>query len=122
MRIARLALLALALGCGSDIDYETCESPDDCSVPDDATARCISGGGDFQFCSWECGVDADCNYDEDEWSRVCATFESENGSFCFPSCDGEGDSGGDEACPEGFECRATGGGDPRRVCFPNDAG
>jgi hypothetical protein len=120
-------------GCGGgDPTYAPCDTPDDCAVPEEAEAECLDKAGEG-FCTWSCSSDADCAFDDDpdpDWTRVCASFESEPGSHCFPSCR-EGDEGdesdesdesdGDGSCPEGFSCRSTGGGsDNRKVCFPED--
>ncbi|TVQ90757.1 MAG: hypothetical protein EA397_11800 [Deltaproteobacteria bacterium] len=70
----------------------------------------------FRFCSWACEDDDDCAQ-ADDWRRECATFQSESGRFCLPSCRQDPDTD-EEHCPSGFNCRATGGGDPRRVCYP----
>jgi hypothetical protein len=114
-------LLAGLAACGGPDVYAACEGPADCDVPAEAEAVCLDKSGEG-FCSWECSVDADCDYASEEeearWARVCASFEDEAGTFCFPSCD-EGADEEDEVCPGGFTCRSTGGGaDNRKVCFP----
>lgn len=120
--IARWSLFlaaALVCGCGGDEVYAPCEAPADCEVPSEADPVCLDKSGEG-FCSWECAVDDDCDFDggDGSYARVCASFESEPGTFCFPSCD-EAAEDEDEVCPRGFSCRSTGGGaDNRKVCFP----
>lgn len=114
----RLVLLLLGTSCGGSPIYASCEQPDDCPAPEGATAECLDKSSEG-FCTWSCSSDSDCAFDEDEYERVCASFESEEGEHCFPSCEGAEDE--DEACPQGFTCRSTGGGsDNRKVCFPED--
>ena len=108
-----LIVLVAVFSCGDD-EYAACEVPDDCAVPDGATAECLSKG-DQGFCTWKCGTDPDCDYDEEEYTRVCAPFESNDEKYCFPDCEG-----GDDLCPEGLSCRSTGGGNEnRKICFPD---
>lgn len=98
--------------CTSKSDlYAACDEARDCSVPDDAEPACLDKS-DEGLCTWECSVDADCA--TDELDLVCASFESDEGLFCFPSCEH------DEAdCPPRMGCRSTGGGSSnRKVCFP----
>jgi hypothetical protein len=112
--------LALALaGCGGEL-YASCEVADDCAVQgDDVEATCLAAG-DEGVCTWSCDTDADCAAD-DGWARVCAPFESTEGSWCFPSCEDEDVQDPDAPCPEGYTCRSTGGGDEnRKVCFPSE--
>lgn len=114
------APLSLGLtGCGGDGLYNSCESADDCEAPSDtADAACLSGS-DGGVCTWSCSTDLDCATDDD-LDRVCAPFESEEGAFCFPSCEGEGEGDSSASCPDGFTCRSTGGGDEnQQVCFPD---
>lgn len=112
-----LLVLLLAAACGrSGPEYPTCDDAEDCETPAETEASCLEGDEDFRFCAWECDVDADCEQ-ADDWRRVCATFQSEAGQYCLPSCQQDPESE-DEACPSGFICRATGGGSPRRVCYP----
>lgn len=107
------ATWALA-SCGRPPDYAACDEPEDCVAPDGATAACLDGSG-FGFCTWSCADDTDCA--ADEVARACASFESEEGQHCFPTCVGDGD-----VCPDGLSCRSTGGGsDNERVCFPSGA-
>ncbi|MCB9762134.1 MAG: hypothetical protein H6739_20100 [Alphaproteobacteria bacterium] len=119
---ALLPLLLIACTKG-DLGYETCEVAEDCGevVPEDATAVCIDKSGEG-FCTWTCEADADCenlDYDED-FARVCASFESEDDTYCFPACDEEAEDE-EDVCPPDFNCRSTGGGsENRRVCFPNE--
>jgi hypothetical protein len=116
MRTALWLALALA-GCGGDALYESCETADDCEVPSDEHDAACLGSGEGGVCTWSCTDDADCDADDD-LERVCAPFESEEGTWCFPSCEDEEDEEG--ACPEGMTCRSTGGGDDnRKVCFPD---
>lgn len=113
MRLLSSLLLPLLLACGDDL-YETCETADDCEVPsDDVEATCLPKS-DEGYCTWTCTADADCDDDDDETDLVCASFEDEEGSWCFPPCDADG------ACPDGFGCRSTGGGsENEKVCFPD---
>jgi hypothetical protein len=106
--------LVLFLAC-SIPDYAPCEQAEDCVdlVPQDAEGVCLDKSGEG-FCTWSCEADEDCEA-PDGRSRVCASFESSEGMHCFPSCEDTGEA----ACPEGFSCRSTGGGDDnRKVCFP----
>lgn len=111
-----LVLGLLACG-GRDEVYAACDEPDECEVPDGAEAECLDKSGQG-FCSWVCEDDGDCADDPDEdYDFVCASFESEPGLHCFPSCEDAGDSG--TGCPPGYGCRSTGGGsDNRKICFP----
>ncbi len=53
----------------------------------------------------------------EDFTYVCASFESEEGLFCFPGCNDPDDEAGE--CPPGYGCRSTGGGaDNRKICFP----
>jgi hypothetical protein len=114
----RLGMLSVLVGCGGDPLYAPCDGPADCPAPEGVESECLAKSGDG-FCTWECTVDEDCVFDEDDWGRVCASFESEEGTHCFPSCrEAEGDDGA--VCPDDFTCRSTGGGsDNRKVCFPD---
>lgn len=120
MRWFALGWLATWGGCCDDDGlYASCEEPADCEVPEDAEAECLdkSSAG---FCTWQCGADSECELEGDEWARVCAPFESNPGSYCFPSCREDVEDEAD-ACPEGTSCRSTGGGsDNRKICFPDD--
>jgi len=115
MRWWLLVLLVGACGGGDEGLYASCDAAGDCDgeVPEGADAVCLDKG-DEGYCSWGCEVDADCS-DADP-ALVCASFESEAATYCFPGCDE-----GDDACPPGFGCRSTGGGaDNRKVCFPEE--
>lgn len=115
--MTRLTLILLiAAACGGDEGvYAPCDVADDCIVPEDTTAECLDKSG-VGFCSWECAVDDDCSPSPDAWDYVCASFESESGLHCFPSCEDDA-----EGCPDGTSCRSTGGGsDNRKVCFPGE--
>jgi hypothetical protein len=116
----RVLLVLLVAGCGGSPLYDPCGGPGDCPAPEGSEPQCLDKAGEG-FCTWSCSVDADCAFDEDEWGRVCASFEEEPGTHCFPSCR-EQEEGGDEVavCPDRFTCRSTGGGaNNRRVCFPD---
>ncbi len=128
MRILRLLSPALVLACGSPPSksdssvalYRSCEAPSDCvDQPEGAEAACLDKGG-LGFCTWECTTDEDCAGETDpDWPMVCASFESNAGSFCFPACQEEETE--TASCPGALSCRSTGGGsDNRRVCFPSD--
>jgi hypothetical protein len=115
-----IAVVFAVAGCGGSPIYAECEEPDDCHVPDEVTAECLDKYG-RGFCTWRCSADDECAWDEDEYARVCASFESEDRLYCFPSCEGAEDES--KACPDGFGCRSTGGGnDNRKVCFPEEDG
>lgn len=109
-------LFCLLLGCREEL-YETCETADDCHPPsEDLTATCLPKS-DEGYCTWDCTTDDDCEDedDDDETELVCASFEDEAGSWCFPPC------GDDDGCPDGFTCRSTGGGSSNeKVCFPSE--
>ena len=114
-----LSLLLLS-SCGGSNVYLACEAPSDCDVPEDADAVCLDKSGEG-FCSIECEADDECDYAEEGdgagFDFVCASFESEDGLFCFPACDEDAEDGDD--CPAGMGCRSTGGGsDNRKICFP----
>jgi hypothetical protein len=105
-----LTLIAAA-SCGGDDLYDACGSDSDCSAPDGKTPVCVKPDTEG-FCSWSCSVDGDCKGDDDV-VRICASYESTSGVYCFPSCENGA------ACPEGFSCRSTGGGSKnRKVCYP----
>lgn len=109
----RYALLLLA-ACGPHGLYEPCREADECAVPDGVEAECVEGGSEG-FCSWSCDDDDDCTEPADEPGLVCASFESSEGKHCFPGCEED-----EAACPRGFECASTGGGNEnRKVCKPN---
>lgn len=121
MRVLTLGVLLLA-ACGPDPVYDDCTEEADCegAGPEGATVACLPKG-DEGFCSWACAGDDDCADPDDDhggWDLVCASFESTEGTWCFPACRTEEDV---DACPEGFTCRSTGGGDEnRKVCFPEE--
>ncbi|MFT5682083.1 MAG: hypothetical protein ACI8RZ_003001 [Myxococcota bacterium] len=108
---------ALLAGCSDDDPiYDTCTEPADCVVPEEATAVCLEKS-DEGYCSWECAVDGDCAEDTGDSDRICASFESDDAMYCFPSCEDDG-----ESCPDGLSCRSTGGGsENRKVCFPDSS-
>jgi hypothetical protein len=87
------------------------------------------------YCTHLCSDDSDCCKAEGEcktdFKQVCAVFTSLEGKRCFLSCEtadlrpAEGTTGSvdaDEYCQReashDFECRASGGGDPRKICMP----
>lgn len=145
-----VTLSATVGGCGDDDDEDggsggtgspdntgkVCDAPDDC-YPDVAdgellgTAMCLDRvrGG---YCTHTCTADTDCCAAEGECKtqlkQVCAPFESSTDKMCFLSCE-DADRGGlgeQEYCQKeastDFICRASGGGDPRKVCVPGDCG
>lgn len=89
------------------------------------------------YCTHQCTADTDCCAVTGECpeglDEVCAPFENTGVTRCFVSCEDSvltpGDSGvvdANEFCqrmasPE-FICRASGGGNPRKVCVPGDCG
>jgi hypothetical protein len=140
--------LSLAGGCGDDDDEEkkdpggspeqtgkSCATKDDC-YPDVSHADLkgqvvcdllIRDG----YCTHTCGSDADCcaidKECETDINQVCANFESK-GQKCYLSCE-SADIGGmneQEYCQRkvspDFICRASGGGDPRKICVPAACG
>lgn len=120
MRAWRVVGVLAALGCGGrdggdddDDLYDGCAVAEDCDVPagaaDGVEPACLDKAGEG-FCTTDCALDADCG-DPD---LVCASFEDEAATYCFPACEGD-----EDGCPPGFGCRSTGGGaDNRKVCFP----
>lgn len=122
-----LVCLWSLVSCGGPEVYRPCASVADCvdPVPEDTEGVCLEKSQEG-FCTWTCTHDDDCDDGEHPHPLVCAGFEDEAGSFCFPSCD-DGDSddegGGEDgegACPAGFVCRSTGGGSAnRKICFPD---
>ena len=138
MRALILALGLLACGNGNDDDdddesnastienvYRACGTAEDCDLPD-VDPVCLDKAGEG-FCTWECAIDDDCAESEEQqgdWALVCASFESNELSYCFPRCREIADTADPEGvCPSGFSCRSTGGGaSNRKVCFPNDPG
>ena len=118
-------LLALAACSGKDdssVDlYRTCAAVEECTDhPTGADAACVDKGGEG-FCTWSCTTDADCTLEADDgWDYVCASFESSEGLYCFPSCRDDGEES-EASCPGTLGCRSTGGGsDNQKVCFPSD--
>ena len=113
--------LGLLAACGGPEIYRPCEAAADClqQVPEDAEGVCLDKANEG-FCSWACTDDGDCDDGAAAPPLVCASFESEAGRFCFPSCDEALDDDA-EACPPDFVCRSTGGGsENRKICFPSD--
>jgi len=125
MRSVWPPLLVLLLGCsGDDKDssfdlYRVCETADECVRPSEGgDAACLDKGGEG-FCTWSCTTDADCAGADADWNYVCASFESSDGLYCFPACQGS-ESSEDDECPGALSCRSTGGGsDNQQVCFPS---
>lgn len=112
-------LVLILSACGGSAIYAPCDEAENCPAPEGVVSECLDGDGDVGFCTWACAVDEDCAFDEDTHPRVCAPFESEEGTHCFPSCEGA-DEDDPEACPRGFGCRSSGGGsDNRKICFPS---
>jgi hypothetical protein len=110
----RALSLLLFVACGEPL-YAPCDVADDCPPGDGGDAACLekSGAG---YCTWTCASDDDCAGAAAD--SVCASFESEDEMYCFPSCAADA-----AACPPGMTCRSTGGGvENRKVCFPEDAG
>ncbi|NCG17965.1 MAG: hypothetical protein GWP91_03005 [Rhodobacterales bacterium] len=119
-RWTTLVALLFSMGCGGnkveDL-YRYCDEPEDCEVPEGFSAECLDKSGEG-FCTWACDIDGDCaDADDEGFEYVCASFESEAGQSCFPSCADPADA--DNPCPDGFGCRSTGGGsENRKICFP----
>lgn len=107
-------VMAVAVGCAGPA-YTVCEVADDCTVPDEAPgdAACVEKNA-TAFCAVTCTTDPDCDAVDDAFDWVCAPFESNPVSYCFPACADEGPE-----CPDGYACRSTGGGSAnRKICFP----
>jgi hypothetical protein len=106
-----VAIASLLLTCKDSGLYAPCDRARDCDVPDGQEAACVRKDNDG-YCSWICEDDGDCRAEGD--NLVCASFEENPDKYCFPTC------GGGQGCPDGFECRSTGGGvNQDMVCFPN---
>ena len=114
-----LSLSLFVVGCGGDQLYASCETVDDCEVHSDDTEAACLGASDGGVCTWSCATDVDCAADDD-LARVCAPYESQEGTWCFPSCEDEDVGDSSAPCPDGFTCRSSGGGDEnQKVCFPD---
>jgi hypothetical protein len=99
--------------------------------------RCLSEVRDG-YCTHVCTVDTDCCKEgvvgecKTDLTEVCAPFESTSGDMCFLSCESDAlrdangaatpDADPQEYCQRAagtdFECRASGGGNPRKICMP----
>lgn len=113
-----------------------CKAPEDCYPKLDAATltgapQCLDRT-DEGYCTHLCQSDADCcavpGECETALAELCAPFESTGKNMCFLSCE-KADLGG--ADPEtycqtnvspDFGCRASGGGNPKKICFPVDCG
>lgn len=148
MRLAIAVALASSLGvlgagCGDDDDDDLQGTGGSCEVTADCFAglegipgepRCFTNvqGG---YCSHTCASDAECCSVAGECDfgergtlpEVCAPFESFDGDWCFLSCEDDllaalpaedRDTYCEDISPD-LHCRATGGGDPRKVCLPD---
>jgi hypothetical protein len=105
-----LAITSLT-SCNDSGLYAPCEAAKDCEVPDGREAACVKKDSEG-FCSWKCSSDSECKHDDED--LLCASFEENMDTYCFPAC------GTGQSCPDGFTCRSTGGGvNQRNVCFPN---
>jgi hypothetical protein len=118
-----------------------CESADQCypDVADGALsseALCLDRVRDG-YCTHECGGDEDCCAAEGECApgaptQVCSPFESTNMMMCFLSCEASDLENFPDYADENefcqreasrdFICRASGGGDPHKICVPGDCG
>lgn len=135
--------IATLAACGDDDDDDLegtgqmCEVTEDCfagleDVPGDPNCFTNVEGG---YCSHTCASDAECCSVEGECdfgergqlSEVCAPFESFDDTWCFISCEDDilaalpeqdRDTYCEDVSPD-LHCRATGGGDPRKVCLPD---
>jgi hypothetical protein len=140
MKRALAALLILSCG-GDDEDVEgtgqACETADDCYADleeeVEGTVQCLSVSGGY--CTHTCTVDADCcaidgecDYgDRGELVQICAPFTSQQDRWCFLSCEDsalarvpeEDRATFCEDISSDLGCRATGGGDPKKVCLPS---
>jgi hypothetical protein len=122
-----------------------CEVPDDCfKTLEERRDELI---GDIQcldrvrdgYCTHTCTADADCCAVEGECktyvNQICSPFESTDVTMCFISCEDEdlrsadgttGTVDPNEFCQReassDFICRASGGGDPHKICVPGDCG
>jgi len=136
----RLLAAALLLSCGGDDDVEgtgqACEEVADCyadvegEVEGEIACLDVSGG----YCTHTCTVDSDCCAQEGECDyedlgeliQVCAPFTSMEDTWCFLSCEDDALARVPEEDRATFcqdispdlNCRATGGGDPKKACLP----
>jgi hypothetical protein len=138
---ATLALAAALAGCGGDDDAEgtgqTCAKTADCyggidgAVPGTPLCLDVSGGYCTHTCANDaecCSIEGECVFGErGELPQVCAPFTSMEDTWCFLSCEdeflatlpeAERDTFCESISPD-LHCRATGGGDPRKVCLPS---
>ncbi len=88
------------------------------------------------YCTHTCTSDEDCcaamGECKTDLPQVCTPFESTNTTMCFLSCEPEDVDAVPEAVDENdycqreasrdFICRASGGGDPHKICVPGDCG
>lgn len=122
----RTMLWALIACGGDDGTGAACEEADDCfdGVEIEGEAVCLTDipGG---YCTHTCTDDASCCAAEGEceegFSYFCEELESNPDRYCFVSC--EDADGGADVCAElgdGWTCRSTGGGDPRKFCSPTE--
>jgi hypothetical protein len=119
IRISCFVLLCGLASCGNDL-YASCDTSEDCAdLTDAAEGECLEVSSEH-VCTWTCTVDADCESDED-YRRVCAPLESNEGTWCFPSCEDADVEDPDHPCPDGYTCRSTGGGsENQKFCAPGE--
>jgi hypothetical protein len=131
----------IVAGCGGDEGVEgtgqSCAKEADCyadlegEVPGTPLCLDASGGYCTHTCTSDaecCSVEGECDFgDRGELLQVCAPFTSLEGTWCFLSCEddilaelpeGERETFCEDISPD-LHCRATGGGDPRKVCLPS---
>lgn len=102
-------LLLLLAACANGL-FAPCDFTADCDhMPEEVDGVCVEASSDG-LCTAACVSDADCAVLGS--GLVCASFESEDDTYCFPEC------GDQDVCPQGLTCRNTGGGqEHEKVCF-----
>jgi hypothetical protein len=139
-RMRALLLVTWIAGCGgNDVQGtgQACAHTSDCyanidgGVPGTPLCLDVSGGYCTHTCASDaecCSVPGECDFgDRGELVQVCAPFESLGGTWCFLSCEDailatlpeeQRATFCEDTSPD-LHCRATGGGDPKKVCLPS---